>query len=53
MRRVVVAHLCCSALAISAQSLSVPTKVAIQVELDKPQGAYKPIGNWFGYDESN
>jgi xylan 1,4-beta-xylosidase len=28
-------------------------QVAIQVDLAKPLGAYKPIGDWFGYDESN
>ena len=28
-------------------------QVAIQVDLAKPLGAYKPIGEWFGYDESN
>ncbi|MGD0482043.1 MAG: beta-xylosidase [Terracidiphilus sp.] len=27
--------------------------VAIQVNLAKPLGSYKPITNWFGYDESN
>ncbi len=27
--------------------------VSIQVDLAKPQGAYKPIYAWFGYDESN
>jgi len=27
--------------------------VAIQVDLSKPVGAYKPIYSWFGYDESN
>jgi len=28
-------------------------QVAIQVDLAKPLGAYRPIGDWFGYDESN
>jgi xylan 1,4-beta-xylosidase len=27
--------------------------VAIQVDLGKSLGPYKPIGDWFGYDESN
>ncbi|MGD0740233.1 MAG: beta-xylosidase [Terracidiphilus sp.] len=27
--------------------------VVIQVDLAKPVGSYKPITNWFGYDESN
>src|SRR5580692_6575844 len=27
--------------------------VTIQVDLAKSQGPYKPIGDWFGYDESN
>jgi xylan 1,4-beta-xylosidase len=26
--------------------------VAIQVDLGKSLGPYKPIGDWFGYDES-
>lgn len=25
--------------------------IAVQVDLAKPLGAYKPIGSWFGYDE--
>ena len=28
-------------------------RVSIQVDLAKPLGAYRPIGDWFGYDESN
>ena len=27
--------------------------VKVNVDLSKPQGAYKPIYSWFGYDESN
>ncbi len=27
--------------------------VSIQIDLAKPQGTYKPIYAWFGYDESN
>jgi len=27
--------------------------VSIRVDLAKSQGLYKPIGSWFGYDESN
>src|ERR1035438_3879749 len=30
-----------------------PTQVAIQVDLTKSLGPYRPIGNWFGYDEIN
>jgi xylan 1,4-beta-xylosidase len=30
-----------------------PAEAAIQVDLAKSQGAYKPIGRWFGYDESD
>jgi xylan 1,4-beta-xylosidase len=29
------------------------TQVAINVDLSKTQGSYKPIYSWFGYDESN
>lgn len=28
-------------------------QVTVQVDLAKPQGPYKPIYRWFGYDESN
>jgi xylan 1,4-beta-xylosidase len=28
-------------------------QVIVRVDLAKPQGAYKPIYSWFGYDESN
>ena len=27
--------------------------MTIEVNLAKPVGSYKPITNWFGYDESN
>jgi xylan 1,4-beta-xylosidase len=30
-----------------------PAQVAIQVDLTHSLGPYKPIGAWFGYDESN
>ncbi len=30
-----------------------PNPVSIHVDLAKPVGSYKPISNWFGYDESN
>jgi xylan 1,4-beta-xylosidase len=33
--------------------IAAAAQVAIQVDLAKPLGAYKPIGDWFGYDESN
>src|SRR5260370_40918212 len=40
--------LCAAALPAAAQST-----VAIQIDLNKTLGAYKPIYSWFGYDESN
>lgn len=40
--------LCAVALPTMAQS-----PVAIQVDLNKTLGVYKPIYSWFGYDESN
>ena len=30
-----------------------PSSVSIEVNLSKSAGSYKPITNWFGYDESN
>ena len=37
-------------LTITAQA---QTQVSVNVDLSKPQGQYKPIYRWFGYDESN
>lgn len=40
--------------AASAKLISAPGKpVSIQVDLNKPEGVYKPIYSWFGYDEAN
>jgi xylan 1,4-beta-xylosidase len=51
MRKIALALLCASTIWIQAQPPAAP--VSIQVDLAKPLGAYKPIGGWFGYDESN
>jgi len=37
----------------TATAAAAPQQVAIEVDLAKPLGAYKPIGRWFGYDESD
>ncbi len=39
--------------AASGDAGQTPTDVSVQVDLAKPLGPYKPIGGWFGYDESN
>lgn len=46
------ATLSAMAQAPSAESPAI-TPVSIRVDLAQPQGAFKPIANWFGYDESN
>jgi hypothetical protein len=33
--------------------LAAQTPVSIHVDLNQPEGEYKPITNWFGYDELN
>jgi xylan 1,4-beta-xylosidase len=38
---------------LAGQAAAAANPVSIQIDLDRPQGAYKPITNWFGYDESN
>ena len=48
MRRLLTILICAVAIHATAQ-----TPVAIQVDLSKPVGTYKPIYSWFGYDESN
>jgi xylan 1,4-beta-xylosidase len=62
LRRLGIVLLCVAAVAASAQTPvllpalaqnAAPTEVAIQVDLANSLGAYKPIGDWFGYDESN
>ena len=30
-----------------------PYDVTISVRVDQPTGAYRPLWNWFGYDEPN
>src|SRR5271156_4787423 len=59
LRFVVLAALA-SAASLLAQGTQPPPRpgstekpVAIQVDLSKPVGAYKPIYSWFGYDEAN
>jgi xylan 1,4-beta-xylosidase len=51
MHKLAVILLCAAAMQAAAQNSSSP--VSIKVDLAKPQGAYKPIYGWFGYDESN
>jgi xylan 1,4-beta-xylosidase len=36
-----------------ATHLAAQTPVSIHVDLNQPEGEYKPITNWFGYDELN
>jgi xylan 1,4-beta-xylosidase len=50
MHKLAATLLCALAIHAPAQTQST---VAIQVDLAKPQGPYKPIYAWFGYDESN
>jgi xylan 1,4-beta-xylosidase len=42
-----------AAVGVAAGQTPAPNPVSIQVNLSKPVGSYKPITNWFGYDESN
>jgi xylan 1,4-beta-xylosidase len=57
MRRFALALLCASSFYLQAQAPATATAdtapVAIHVDLATSQRAYKPIGSWFGYDESN
>lgn len=56
MRILAIALLAATALGGAAQTPAGPTapaQVSIQVDLARSQGPYKPIGSWFGYDESN
>ncbi|HEY6375747.1 MAG TPA: beta-xylosidase [Edaphobacter sp.] len=52
MRKFALTLICAATMQAAAQA---PTSnpVSIQVDLSKPQGPYKPIYSWFGYDESN
>ncbi len=52
MHKLAVILLCAAAMQAAAQNSS-STPVSIKVDLAKPQGVYKPIYGWFGYDESN
>jgi xylan 1,4-beta-xylosidase len=51
--RWLVAALICAASMQGAAQTRLSNPVSIQVDLSKPQGKYKPIYSWFGYDESN
>jgi len=53
MRKYALALLCVSTILTQAQTPAAPSPVTIEVDLAKSLGAYKPIGAWFGYDESN
>lgn len=53
MRKQVISLLCAAAMHAAAQAPQSTSPVAIQVDLTKTQGTYKPIYSWFGYDESN
>jgi xylan 1,4-beta-xylosidase len=52
MRRIAAILLCAAALHAAAQAPATDV-VRIEVNLARPVGSYKPITNWFGYDESN
>jgi len=45
--------LICAALMHAAAQAPASNPVTIQVDLAKPEGAFKPIYSWFGYDEAN
>jgi xylan 1,4-beta-xylosidase len=55
MRRFALALLCASVLSAQEQTPagSPVAAVSIKVDLGSSLGPYKPIGSWFGYDESN
>lgn len=44
---------CMVAAAVAVFTCQAQTPVAVNVDLTKPQGPYKAIYRWFGYDESN
>src|SRR5271156_5105228 len=52
MRKLLMAVICAVAMHAAAQAPAA-SSVTIQVDLGKPQGVYKSIYSWFGYDESN
>lgn len=52
MRNIALLLACAASISAAAQVPS-SAPVSIQVDLDRPQGAFTPIYRWFGYDESN
>jgi xylan 1,4-beta-xylosidase len=52
MRMLAMILISAAAIQVGAQ-LPATSPVSISVDLAKPQGPYKPIYAWFGYDESN
>jgi xylan 1,4-beta-xylosidase len=42
-----------AAVAVLAMAWQAQAQVSVNVDLAKPQGPFKPIYRWFGYDESN
>src|ERR1017187_384233 len=52
MRKLAIA-LICAAIMHGAAQIPASAPVSIQVDLARPQGPFKPIYSWFGYDESN
>ncbi len=52
MRNLVMILVGGAALSAMAQSPAA-NSVSIQIDLARPEGSFKPITNWFGYDESN
>jgi xylan 1,4-beta-xylosidase len=52
MRKLAMTLICAAAMQGTAQTPA-SKPVSILVDLAKPQGPYKPIYAWFGYDESN
>jgi len=51
--RILALLLVCAASLQGMACASPPAQSSIQVDLEKPLGAYTPIYRWFGYDESN
>jgi xylan 1,4-beta-xylosidase len=52
MRKLAMTLICAAAMQAAAQ-VPVSNAVSVKVDLATPQGTYKPIYSWFGYDESN
>jgi xylan 1,4-beta-xylosidase len=46
-------QLCVAIIAVLAMACRAQSQVSVNVDLTKPQGTFKPIYRWFGYDESN